>query len=98
MTNSLIPSNSFFDDLCNSIILYSSDLANRLHVSYSELWDSIMFLIPIYIIYNTFITLLALYFPFRLPIKIIFWISNIIIFGLLIIIFFDYLKFMLYFN
>ena len=71
---------SYYDDLCNQIILYSSTVSKELGISYSELWIGIMEGIILLFIWYNVLLLFSLYSPFRRIIKWLFWISNLIIF------------------
>lgn len=94
MTNDLIANpNSLYDDLCNQIILYSSFVASKLGVSYSELWLGITILIILLFIWYNILLLSCLYFNSKRTVKWLLWISNIII---LIISFFTLSDFLVY--
>ena len=94
MNNELITNpSSYFDDLCNQIILYSSTVSKELGISYSELWIEIMGSIILLFIWYNVLLLFSLYSPFKKIIKWLFWISNLIIF---IIFFFTLGDFLVY--
>ena len=84
---------SYYDDLCNQIILYSSTVSKELGISYSELWIEIMGSIILLFIWYNVLLLFSLYSPFKKIIKWLFWISNLIIF---IIFFFTLGDFLVY--
>lgn len=70
---------SYYDDLCNQIILYSSTVSKEIGISYSELWIGVMGIIFLLIMWYNILLLFGLYSPFKRTIKWLFWISNIII-------------------
>lgn len=95
MINDLItnPSSSY-DNLCNQIILYSSQVSKELGISYSELWIGIMGIIFfLFIWYNTLL-ILAIYFQLGKITKWLFWISNFSILSFMFFTFGDFLIFL----
>lgn len=99
MTNDLIanPSN-FYDNLCNQIILYSSQVSKELGISYSELWIGITGIIFLLFIWYNILLILAIYFQLEKITKWLFWISNISILLFMFFTFGDFLIFLKNFN
>ena len=81
---------SYYDDLCNQIILYSSTVSKELGITYSELWIRIMGSIFLLFVWYNILLVFSLYSPFKKTVKWLFWISNFIIFIILIFTFGDF--------
>lgn len=85
--------NNYYDDLCNQIISYSSEVSKELNVTYGELWVWVMIIIFILIIWYNILLLVSLHSSNKKVIKWLFWISNL---ALLIFTFFTVGDFMVY--
>lgn len=91
MTSDIITKpNGFYDDLCNSIILYSSTVAKELGISYGELWVMIMILSFVVLLWYMVLAYLSLYTNHRNTCKVLFWVSTAILGFLLVMTFGDY--------
>ena len=85
MTSDIIANpNSFKDDLCNQIILYSSSVAKELGITYGELWVMVMILTFVVLLWYIVLNYMSLYTNHRNTCRVLFWVSTTIIGFLLV--------------
>ena len=88
INDTIVHAQNYSDYFCNEVILFSSDLARDLGVSYGELWAGITFFTIFMVVFYNVILLLSLYAPkLRNTIKYVYWtVHGLIILFLLFII------------
>lgn len=85
MTSDIIANpNSFNDDLCNQIILYSSSVAKELGITYGELWVMVMILTFVVLLWYIVLNYMSLYTNHRKTCRVLFWVGTTIIGFLLV--------------
>lgn len=79
VSDTIANSNGFCDDLCNSIILYSSSIAKEFDITYGTLWVIVMILIFVTILWYAILNYVSLYTKYKKTCKVLYWVSTAII-------------------
>ena len=79
VSDTIANSNGLCDDLCNSIILYSSSVSKEFDITYGTLWVIVMILIFVVILWYAILNYVSLYTKYKKTCKVLYWVSTAII-------------------